>query len=167
MGEKCARLRSNSTLTTLRRALSQSKLRRSSSFPISSRPGCFRRQLGERALLENGHISGFYATAAASYGFQAGVEQYGYAFFFIDHASLSYLKRSRGWAVGAGPSLTILNNGFTKPFSTTDLKSGVYSVFFNQQGLDGRRRAPGLKDHPHCSLNTQRGFGVKEHRLEK
>ncbi|MGA7884082.1 MAG: hypothetical protein WCD63_24760 [Terrimicrobiaceae bacterium] len=35
----------------------------------------------------------------------------------------------------AGPSVTILNNGFTKPFSTTDLKSGVYSVFFNQQGL--------------------------------
>lgn len=80
-------------------------------------------------------ISGFYATAAASYGFQAGVEQYGYAFFFIDHASLSYLKRSRGWAVGAGPSVTILNNGFTKSFCTTDLKRGVYSVFFNQQGL--------------------------------
>ncbi len=38
---------------------------------------------GEGALLENGHISGFYTTAAASYGFQAGVEQYGYALFFM------------------------------------------------------------------------------------
>ena len=33
----------------------------------------------------------------------------------------------------AGPSVTILNKGFTKPFSN-HLRGGVYLVFFNQQG---------------------------------
>ena len=90
---------------------------------------------GEGALLEQGHVSGFYSTAAASYGFQAGVERFGYALFFMDHEALSYLKRSRGWAIGAGPSVTVLDKGFTKSFSTTDLQKGVYAIFFNQQGL--------------------------------
>lgn len=105
-------------------------------FPSIVKAGfLFGGSFGEGALLEHAHISGFYATAAASYGFQAGVEQYGYALFFMDHASLSYLKRSRGWAIGAGPSVTVLNKGFTKSLSTTNLQKGVYAVFFNQQGL--------------------------------
>ena len=100
---------------------------------------------GEGALLEHGHISGFYSTAAASYGFQAGMEKYGYALFFMDHEALSYLKRSRGWAIGAGPSVTILNKGFAKQFSTTSLQKGVYAIFFNQQGLMGGAALQGSK----------------------
>jgi lipid-binding SYLF domain-containing protein len=100
---------------------------------------------GEGALLEHGHISGFYSTAAASYGFQAGVEKYGYALFFMDHEALSYLKRSRGWSIGAGPSVTILNKGFAKQFSTTNLQKGVYAIFFNQQGLMGGAALQGSK----------------------
>jgi lipid-binding SYLF domain-containing protein len=97
---------------------------------------------GEGALLEDFHIIGYYSTVAASYGFQAGVEQYGYALFFMDDEALSYLKRSRGWAIGTGPSVTILDKGFTKSISTTSLQKGVYAIFFNQQGL---RLAPLLK----------------------
>ena len=102
-------------------------------------------RLGEGALLEQGHISGFYSTAAASYGFQAGVEKYGYALFFMDHEALSYLKRSRGWSIGAGPSVTVLNKGFTKQFSTSQLQRGVYAIFFNQQGLMGGAALQGSK----------------------
>lgn len=90
---------------------------------------------GEGALLEDGHNIGYYSTAAASYGFQAGVEQYGYALFFMDDTALSFLKRSRGWAIGAGPSVTVLNKGFSRSLSTNSLQNGVYAIFFNQQGL--------------------------------
>ena len=90
---------------------------------------------GEGALLEDGHTIGYYSTAAASYGFQAGVEEYGYALFFMDDDSLSCLKRSRGWAIGAGPSVTVLDKGFTRSLSSNTLQKGVYAVFFNQQGL--------------------------------
>ena len=60
---------------------------------------------GEGALLEQGHISGFYSTAAASYGFQAGVEKYGYALFFMDHEGFELPQAEprvvhRGGAVG-------------------------------------------------------------------
>ena len=78
---------------------------------------------GEGALLEDGHTIGYYSTAAASYRFQSGVEEYG------------YLKRSRGWVIGAGPSVTVLDKGFTRSLSTSTLQKGVYAVFFNQQGL--------------------------------
>lgn len=90
---------------------------------------------GEGALIEDGRTIGYFSSTAASYGYQAGVEEYGYAIFFMDDDSLSFLKRSRGWALGAGPSVTVLNKGFSKNLSTTSLQNGVYAVFFGQQGL--------------------------------
>lgn len=105
-------------------------------FPAIVKAGfVFGGSFGEGALLEDGHTIGYYSTAAASYGFQAGIEQFGYALFFMDDSALSYLKRSRGWSIGAGPSVTILDKGFTKTLSTDSLQKGVYAVFFNQQGL--------------------------------
>ena len=43
----------------------------------------FAGQYGEGALFRGGKISGYYNTVAASYGFQAGVQKFGYALFFM------------------------------------------------------------------------------------
>ena len=45
-------------------------------------------------------MAGYYNTVSASYGFQAGVQKFGYAMFFMNDASLNYLRKSRGWEVG-------------------------------------------------------------------
>ena len=94
-------------------------------------------QFGDGALRKNGKSLGYYRSLAASYGFQAGAQSFGYVLFFMDDDSVRYLDRSDGWEVGTGPSLVVLDQGFGKNFSTTTLQKGVYAFIFNQKGLMG------------------------------
>jgi len=94
-------------------------------------------QYGDGALRKRGKTVAYYRSVAASYGFQAGVQSFGYALFFMDDDSLRYLDRSDGWELGTGPSLVVLDQGFGKSYSTTTLKSGVYAFIFDQKGLMG------------------------------
>jgi lipid-binding SYLF domain-containing protein len=94
-------------------------------------------QFGDGALRQRGRTVGYYRSLAASYGFQAGAQSFGYALFFMDEASLAYLKKSDGWELGTGPSLVVIDKGFGKNFSTTTMQKGVYAFIFNQKGLMG------------------------------
>ena len=87
------------------------------------------------ALFKNGRTAGYYNIIAGSYGLQAGVQSFGYALFFMDNASLSYLNRSEGWEVGVGPSVVIVDKGVAKSLTTTTVKDGVYAFIFDQKGL--------------------------------
>lgn len=53
-------------------------------------------QYGFGALRRDAKTVGYYRTAAASYGFQAGVKKFGYALFFMTDAALAYLDKSGG-----------------------------------------------------------------------
>jgi lipid-binding SYLF domain-containing protein len=97
----------------------------------------FAAQFGDGALRQGGNTVGYYRSLAASYGFQAGIESFGYVLFFMDDASLQYLNNSDGWELGTGPTLVVLDEGFAKNFSTTTLQSGVYAFIFDQKGLMG------------------------------
>ncbi|GAB6193979.1 lipid-binding SYLF domain-containing protein [Desulfocastanea catecholica] len=92
-------------------------------------------QYGEGALRENGKTTGYYKTMAASYGLQAGVQTFGYALFFIDDESLAYLKKSKGWELGVGPSLVVVDKGAATSLTTSTVKSGIYAFIFKQKGL--------------------------------
>ena len=94
-------------------------------------------QFGDGALRKNGKTVGYYRSLAASYGFQAGAQAFGYVLFFMDDASVAYLNNSDGWELGTGPSLVVLDAGFGKNFSTTTLQKGVYAFIFDQKGLMG------------------------------
>jgi lipid-binding SYLF domain-containing protein len=94
-------------------------------------------QFGDGALRQRGRTVGYYRSLAASYGFQAGAQSFGYALFFMDEASLAYLHKSEGWELGTGPSLVVIDKGFGKNFSTTTMQKGVYAFIFNQKGLMG------------------------------
>jgi lipid-binding SYLF domain-containing protein len=63
-------------------------------------------QRGDGVLLVNERVAGYYNTVSASYGFQAGVQKFGYAMFFMNDASLNYLRKSRGWEVGTAQDQT-------------------------------------------------------------
>jgi lipid-binding SYLF domain-containing protein len=97
----------------------------------------FAAQFGDGALRQGGNTVGYYRSLAASYGFQAGIESFGYVLFFMDDASLQYLNNSDGWELGTGPTLVVLDQGFARNFSTTTLQSGVYAFIFDQKGLMG------------------------------
>jgi lipid-binding SYLF domain-containing protein len=93
---------------------------------------------GNGALIRNdGTIRDFYQTAGASYGLQAGVQQYGYALFLMDSAAFANLNRSGGWEVGSSPSLVIVDEGRAASITNATIQSGTYAFFFNQRGLMG------------------------------
>lgn len=92
-------------------------------------------QLGDGVLLKNGEPTAYYRSVAASYGLQAGVQKFGYALFFMDNDSLDYLEKSKGWEIGSGPSVVVVDEGFGKKLSSTTLKKGVYAYIFDQKGL--------------------------------
>jgi len=102
-------------------------------------------QFGDGALRKNGKSVAYYRSLAASYGFQAGVQAFGYVLFFMDDASLQYIDNSEGWELGVGPSLVVLDEGFGKNLSTTTLQKGVYAFIFDQTGLMGGMGIQGSK----------------------
>src|SRR5438105_2510456 len=102
-------------------------------------------QFGDGALRKNGKTVAYYRSLAASYGFQAGVQAFGYVLFFMDDASVKYLDNSEGFELGVGPSLVVLDAGFGKNMSTTTLQKGVYAFIFDQKGLMGGMGIQGTK----------------------
>jgi len=92
-------------------------------------------QYGEGALRKGGKTAGYYNSAAASYGFQAGIQKFGYALFFMTPSALSYFEKTSGWEIGTGPTVVIVDEGLAKSLTSTTLKSDVYAFFFSQKGL--------------------------------
>ena len=102
-------------------------------------------QAGNGTLFIDGKASRFYQTAGASYGLQAGVQQFGYALFAMDDTALNQLDSVEGWEFGSAPSVVVLDQGMAGTLSTTSLRSGTYAVFFNQKGLMGGLGLQGTK----------------------
>jgi lipid-binding SYLF domain-containing protein len=94
-------------------------------------------QGGDGAMFRGGKTIGYYRSLAGSYGFQAGVQWYGYALFFMNQAAINQLNTTRGWEIGSGPSLVIVDDGFAKSMTSNTLTSDVYAYIFNQKGLMG------------------------------
>ena len=105
-------------------------------FPSVVKAGfLFGAQYGEGALRRQGRTVGYYNSIAGSYGFQAGIQSFGYALFFMSDSALQYLDRSGGFELGTGPSIVILDAGAAHTLTTTTAHSDIYAVFFDQRGL--------------------------------
>jgi lipid-binding SYLF domain-containing protein len=92
-------------------------------------------QGGQGILFVHGQPRGRYRTVAASYGLQAGVQKYGYALFLMNQKAVDWVNNTRGWEIGTGPSVVIVDKGMARSFSTDTLHSGIYAFTFDQQGL--------------------------------
>jgi lipid-binding SYLF domain-containing protein len=92
-------------------------------------------QGGKGVLQINGRATGYYSIYAGSVGLQAGVQTFSYALFFITRSALDYLQKSDGWAIGSGPSVVVVDEGFAKTMNTTTLSQDVYAMPFGQKGL--------------------------------
>lgn len=100
---------------------------------------------GEGVLMQDGKVLGYYNSISGSWGFQAGGESYGYVVFLMNDRALSYLKASRGWEIGVGPTVTLVNAGVAKNLSSTTLQDDAYAFIFNQQGLMASLSVEGTK----------------------
>jgi lipid-binding SYLF domain-containing protein len=92
-------------------------------------------QGGKGILFMHGRRSGRYRTVAASYGLQAGVQKFGYALFLMNQDAVNWVNNTRGWEIGTGPSVVIVDKGMARSFSTDTLHSGIYAFIFDEQGL--------------------------------
>jgi len=109
-------------------------------------------QGGNGALRKGGKSIGYYNTAAASYGLQAGVQAFGYALFFMTDSALDYLDKHDGWEIGTGPSIVFVDKGFAKSITSGTLTDEIYAIIFDQKGLMagiGIQGSKITKIHPH------------------
>ena len=102
-------------------------------------------QYGSGALFKKGKTMGYYNLVGGSYGLQAGVQSYDYVMFFMKDSALNYLEESKGWEVGLGPSVVVVDAGMAKTLTTTTGRSDVYAFIFSQKGLMGGLGVQGTK----------------------
>ena len=92
-------------------------------------------QEGKGILFVHGRPNGSYRTVAASYGLQAGVQEFGYALFLMNQDAVDWVNNTRGWEIGTGPSVVVVDKGMARSFTSDTLHSGIYAFTFDQQGL--------------------------------
>ncbi|MBV8665570.1 MAG: lipid-binding SYLF domain-containing protein [Burkholderiaceae bacterium] len=100
---------------------------------------------GEGVLYKDGKFDGYYNTVSASWGWQAGAESYGYVLFLMNDKAVKYLEKTRGWEIGVGPGVVVVNEGVAKNLSTTTLKDDAYAFVFDQKGLMASLSIEGTK----------------------
>lgn len=105
-------------------------------FPAILKAGfMFGGQIGEGVRFEKDKVKGYYNSVAASYGFQAGVQKFGYALFFMNNAAVRQLDQTRGFELGVGPSIVVVDEGIGKSLTTNTITSDTYAFIFDQRGL--------------------------------
>jgi len=92
-------------------------------------------QYGEGTLLKKGTAAAYYKTTGASFGLQAGAQKYGYAMLLMNAKALEQLDNAKGFEVGVGPSVVLVDEGMAKTATTSTLKEDIYAFVFGQKGL--------------------------------
>ncbi len=90
---------------------------------------------GEGELIKGSQVVDYYNTVTGSWGLQIGAQSYGYAVFLMTDDAVSYLEKSKGWEIGVGPTVVVVDEGVAKNLSTSSLKDDAYAFIFSQQGL--------------------------------
>jgi lipid-binding SYLF domain-containing protein len=90
---------------------------------------------GEGVLMKGSKVEGYYNSVTGSWGLQAGAQSYGYAVFLMTEKAVNYVRETKGWEVGVGPTVVVVDEGVAKNLSSSTLKDDAYAFIFDQQGL--------------------------------
>lgn len=90
---------------------------------------------GEGALRVGGQTVGYYSVAAASIGFQIGVQSTSHALFFMTDAALERFRRADGWTIGADAEFTVPGDGLNFGVTSQTQRAPVVAVVFGQDGI--------------------------------
>jgi lipid-binding SYLF domain-containing protein len=90
---------------------------------------------GEGELIKGSKVADYYNSVTGSWGLQIGAESYGYAVFLMTDKAVKYIEDTKGWEIGVGPTVVVVDEGVAKNLSTSTLKDDAYAFIFSQQGL--------------------------------
>ncbi|MHC8351701.1 lipid-binding SYLF domain-containing protein [Pseudomonas sp. RT4P38] len=90
---------------------------------------------GEGVLMKGSKVESYYNSVTGSWGLQAGAQSYGYAVFLMTEKAVNYVRETKGWEVGVGPTVVVVDEGVAKNLSSSTLKDDAYAFIFDQQGL--------------------------------
>jgi lipid-binding SYLF domain-containing protein len=102
-------------------------------------------EYGEGALRVGGRSVGYYNTAAASIGFQIGVQSRAEVLLFMTQDALDRFRASDGWEVGVDGSVTVVKTGVAGEIDTTTIDDPVIGFLFGEQGLMANLSLEGAK----------------------
>lgn len=90
---------------------------------------------GEGTLMKDNKVEAYYNSVTGSWGLQAGAQSYGYALFLMTDKAVDYVRKTKGWEIGVGPTVVVVDEGMAKNLSSSTLKDDAYAFIFDQQGL--------------------------------
>lgn len=90
---------------------------------------------GEGVLMKGSEVIDYYNSVTASWGLQIGAQSYGYAVFLMTDEAVRYVEETKGWEIGVGPTVVVVDEGVAKNLSTSTIKDDAYAFVFSQQGL--------------------------------
>jgi lipid-binding SYLF domain-containing protein len=105
-------------------------------FPSITKGGFgFGGEYGEGALLIGGRTIAYYSTAAASVGFQIGLQSRRQMLVFYDDAVLARFRNSDNWEIGVDGSVTVVTLGAAGEIDTSSTNKPVVAFIFDSKGL--------------------------------
>lgn len=102
-------------------------------------------EYGQGALRVGGKTVGYYSTAAASFGLQAGAQSKAVIFLFMTHDALNSFRNSKGWSVGGEGSVALVKVGANGQIDTTTATAPVQAIVLTNAGLMGDVSLSGTK----------------------
>lgn len=90
---------------------------------------------GEGEMIKGSKVVDYCNSVTGSWGLQIGAQSYGYAVFLMTDKAVRYVEETKGWEVGVGPTVVVVDAGVAKNLSTSSLKDDAYAFIFSQQGL--------------------------------
>ena len=103
---------------------------------------------GEGVMFRGSEVEGYYNSVAGSWGLQVGAQSYGYVVFLMTEKAVDYLRQTKGWEIGVGPTVVVVDEGVARNLSTSTLKDDAYAFIFDQQGLMAGISIEGTKISP-------------------
>ena len=100
---------------------------------------------GRGALRINDATVDYYSATRASFGLQAGAQQYAHALFFMTEQALSDFRHSPGWAASADLRYATPTQGGSMGTETTTQFAPVIAVVFGQSGILAGASLAGVK----------------------
>jgi lipid-binding SYLF domain-containing protein len=100
---------------------------------------------GEGALRVAGKTEGYYSTAAASFGFQAGAQSTAIIFMFMTRETLDAFRNAKGWSAGTDVAVSLIKVGANGTIDTNSASAQVVALVLTNTGLMADASVNGTK----------------------